>query len=228
MLPSETSGVPGVPTSAISTSDLDGSAWRSHFLQASRWSRVRWFLVELGIAEPPPRTLGRAAVLAEIQAELTDRPEMSVRISRDLVLRIREWTSAIEVLEREIQARIAVLAPTLLGLTGCGPLSAAKLVGETGGIDQFRSRAAFAAHNNGTAPIPVWSGNIVRHRLNRAGNRQLNLALHRIAVTQLRCAGAGRDYVVHRMTAGDTKTEAIRTFRSQISDEVFRRMTIDY
>jgi transposase len=91
-----------------------------------------------------------------------------------------------------------------------------------------QAQLAIKPMGNGTAPIPVWFGNIVRHRLNRAGNRQLNLVLHRIAVTQLRCAGAGRDYVVHRMTAGDTKSEAIRTFRRQISDEVFRRMTIDY
>jgi hypothetical protein len=78
-----------------------------------------------------------------------------------------------------------------------------------------------------SAPVPVWSGNIVRHRLNRGGNRQLNLALHRIAITQLRVPGPGRDYVLHRMAAGDTKTEAIRALRRRISDEVFRRMTID-
>jgi len=190
-------------------------------------ARLRWFLVELGIAEPPPRTLGRAAVLAQLAAELTDRLEMSARISRDLVLRIRELTSAIDALEREIQVRTMGLAPALLGLAGCGPLSAAKLVGETGGIDRFRSRAAFAAHN-GTAPVPVWSGNIVRHRLNRGGNRQLNLALHRIAITQLRIGGPGREYVLHRIAAGDTKTEAIRALRRRISDEVFRRMTIDH
>jgi transposase len=151
---------------------------------------------------------------------------VSARISRDLVVRIRELTAAIDTLERKIRARIATLAPILLGLAGCGPLSAAKLVGETGGVDRFRSRAAFANHN-GTAPVPVWSGNVVRHRLNRGGNRQLNLALHRIAVTQLRGSGPGRDYVAHRMAAGDTKTEAIRALRRRISDEVFRRMNID-
>ena len=190
-------------------------------------ARLRWFLVELGISEPPPRTLGRAAVLAGLEAELSDRPELSARIGRDLILRIRELTIAIDALGREIQVRIAVLAPSLLALVGCGELSAAKLVGETGGIDRFRSRAAFAAHN-GTAPVPVWSGNIVRHRLNRGGNRQLNLALHRIAITQLRIGGPGRDYVAHRMVAGDTKTEAIRALRRRISDEVFRRMMLDH
>lgn len=222
---------PNLPTARLEGSERELRLLVDHRVdlitdRTGHQARLRWFLVELGISEPPPRTLGRAAVLAGLEAELANRPELSARISRDLVVRIRELTLAIDALEREIQTRIGVLAPTLLSLAGCGPLSAAKLVGETGGIDRFRSRAAFAAHN-GTAPVPVWSGNIVRHRLNRGGNRQLNLALHRIAVTQLRMIGPGRDYVAHRMAAGDTKTEAIRALRRRISDEVFRRMTID-
>jgi transposase len=189
-------------------------------------SRLRWFLVELGIAEPPPRTLAQSSVLARLDHELAGRPEMSARISRDLLARIREMTGSINALGREIEGLIESLAPSLLALHGCGHLTAAKLVGETSGIGRFRSRAAFAAHN-GTAPVPVWSGNNVRHRLNRGGNRQLNLALHRIAVTQLRVAGPGRDYVAKRMEAGDTKTEAIRALKRRISDEVFRRLMVD-
>jgi transposase len=189
-------------------------------------ARLRWFLVELGIAEPPARTLARPAVLQGLERELTGRPELTARISRDIVVRITELTSVIDALDREIRGRAEALAPALLALPGCGHLTAAKLVGETGGIGRFRSRAAFAAHN-GTAPIPVWSGNVVRHRLNRGGNRQLNLALHRIAITQLQHPGPGRDYVAHRMAAGDTKTEAIRALRRRISDEVFRRLTTD-
>jgi transposase len=99
-------------------------------------------------------------------------------------------------------------------------------VGETAGVTRFRSRAAFARHN-GTAPVPVWSGNVTRHRLSRGGNRQLNAGLHRIAVTQLQGPGPGREYVQHRTDAGDTKTEAIRALRRRISDEVYRRLHID-
>jgi transposase len=189
-------------------------------------ARLRWFLVELGIAEPPPRTLARVGVLARLEQDLAGRAELSARISRDLVGRIRELTLAIDALGHEIATRTRSVAPSLLALAGCGPLTAAKLVGETGGVDRFRSRAAFASHN-GSAPIPVWSGNIVRHRLNRGGNRQLNLALHRIAITQIRSAGPGRDYRARRMAAGDTKTEAIRALRRRISDEVFRRLGAD-
>jgi transposase len=135
-------------------------------------------------------------------------------------------TATINDLEREIGRLVTDLAPSLLALTGCGPLTAAKLVGETAGIGRFRSRAAFARHN-GSAPLPVWSSNTVRHRLSRTGNRQLNVALHRIAITQLQRPGPGKTYLEHRRVLGDTKTEAIRALRRRISDEVFRRMHHD-
>lgn len=83
-------------------------------------SRLRWFLVELGITEPPPRALGRAAVLASLERELDGRPGMSARMARDLVARIRDLTDAITSLGREIEARTKVLAPSLLALPGCG------------------------------------------------------------------------------------------------------------
>jgi transposase len=102
----------------------------------------------------------------------------------------------------------------------------AKLVGETAGIGRFRSSAAFARHN-GSAPVPVWSANPGRYRLSRGGNRQLNVALHRIAITQVRIDGRGRDYLAKRIAAGDSKTEAIRALRRRISDEVYRRMRAD-
>jgi transposase len=189
-------------------------------------ARQRWFLVELGIDEPKGRTLAQPGVLANLERQLIARPELSARISRDLIVRIRELTQAINALAREIETRTKTLAPALLDLLGCGYLTAAKLVGETGGVGRFRSPAAFASHN-GSAPIPVWSGNAVRHRLNRGGNRQLNAALHRIAITQLRCPGPGREYVAKRMAGGSTKLEAIRALRRRLSNEVFRRLAAD-
>jgi transposase len=119
------------------------------------------------------------------------------------------------------------LAPSLLLLAGCGVLSAAKIVGEVAGVERFRSRAAFARWN-GTAPIPVCSGNSTHKRLNRGGNRQVNAALHRIAITQWRGVGSqGRAYVERRMEGGSTKTEALRLLRRRLSDEVFRRLLTD-
>jgi transposase len=190
-------------------------------------NRLRWHLHELDPgSEPPTRSLDRAVVLAALERDLAAAPGIVGRIARELVSRIRELTAAINELEREIGRLVADLAPSLLELVGCGPLTAAKLVGETAGVGRFRSRAAFARHN-GTAPLPVWSGNTERHRLSRTGNRQLNVALHRIAITQLQREGPGRMYIDRRRTMGDTKTEAIRALRRRISDEVFRRMRDD-
>ena len=188
--------------------------------------RLRWHLRDLGIEEPGPRSLDRAAVLADLESRLAGRSEPAARLARDLVTRVRDLTAVIRPLEREIEALVAALAPTLLALPGCGSLTAAKIVGEAAGISRFRSKEAFARHN-GSAPVPVWSGNVTRFRLSRGGNRQLNLALHRIAITQMRIDERGRAYLEHRRSAGDTKTEAIRALRRRISDEVFRRLRAD-
>ena len=188
--------------------------------------RLRWFLVELAVAEPAPRSLDRTVVQVALEAELAGRGEPVARFARDLLARIRELTGAIRALEREIEQLVRSLAATLLALPGCGALTAAKIVGETAGVARFRSKAAFARHN-GSAPVPVWSGDTVRHRLSRGGNRQLNAALHRIAITQMRIDDRGRAYLDQRRAAGDTKTEAIRALRRRISDEVFRRLQAD-
>jgi transposase len=191
-------------------------------------ARFRWHLHELAPGEEPaPRTLDRQHVLDALDERLAGLGGTVARIARDLLARIRELTGVIDRLERELATLVAGLAPALLALPGCGTLTAAKLVGEVAGIERFRSSAAFARHN-GSAPVPVWSANTGRHRLSRSGNRQINAALHRIAITQMRIDQRGRDYIARRIAAGDTKTEAIRALRRRISDEVYRRMRQDH
>ncbi len=190
--------------------------------------RLRWHLHELfpGLLVPS-RGLRRYRVLAELEERLCGLEGTVAAIARELVARCRELTLRARNLEREITTIVRRLAPSLLAMPGCGALSAAKLVGETAGAGRFRSKAAYARWN-GTAPIPVWSGNSTRHRLTRGGNRQINCALHRIAVTQLRGVGRlGQAYVERRMAAGDTKVEALRALRRRLSDEVFRRLLAD-
>ncbi len=99
--------------------------------------------------------------------------------------RIRELTREANQLQRDISQRVTQLVPSLLNIPGCGALSAGKLIGETADILRLKSRDAYAMWA-GVAPIPVWSANQERFRLNRGGNRQTNAALHRIAITQLR------------------------------------------
>lgn len=190
-------------------------------------NRLHWHLHEL---EPglklPPRGLVRQVVLAEVGARLQRHRGTVADIARDEVVLLVALTKSVKQLQRRIEALVAELAPSLLSLQGCGALSAAKLVAETADVRRFRSSAAFAMHN-GTAPIPVSSGNQQRHRLNRGGNRQLNAALHRIAITQLRLGGQAKVYVARRLANGNTKTEAIRALRRQLSDEVYRRLRLD-
>jgi len=80
---------------------------------------------------------------------------------------------------------------------------------------------------NGTAPLPVGSGNRQRHRLCRSGNRQLNAALHRIAVTQARHHGAARDYLARRRSCGNNTTEALRSLKRRLSDVVYHALLAD-
>jgi transposase len=177
-------------------------------------------------ATPTRRTLARPRVLAALEQQLAAVEGPVALIAGHLVGQIRQLTATIDELERAIGQRVAVLAPSLLALQGCGPLTAAKLLGETAAIGRFRSSAAFARHN-GTAPVPVWSGNTTHVRLNRFGNRQLNAALHRIGITQIRLGGKGARYVEKRLAQGNTRVQAIRALRRQLSDEVYRRMRDD-
>lgn len=190
-------------------------------------NRLRWHLHELDPGYVvTPGGLDRQLVITAVAAWLKDRQGIVAEIARELTARLGELTPRINALERQIAQLVRPLAPALLALPGCGSLSAAKLVAETADVNRFHSAAAFAMHN-GTAPIPVWSGNPERHRLNRGGNRQLNVALHRIAITQIRLGGAAADYVARRKAMGNTKTEAIRALRRRISDEVYRRLRMD-
>src|SRR3954454_15468545 len=104
---------------------------------------------------------------------------MRVRIARDELRRMRELTQAIKALQAEITALVTKIAPHLVAEPGCGPLTAAKLVGEIAGAERFTSDAKLA-RAAGLAPIPVSSGKTNRHRLDRGGNRQINAAIHRV------------------------------------------------
>jgi transposase len=222
---------PGLPVAVLDGPERDLRLLVDHRedLVAERTrmqNRLSWHLHELepGL-ELPAGALSTLKVLDALAGRLDGLEGTVAAIARELVARITELSRRVNAIERDIARRVAPLAPTLLALAGCGALSAAKLVGETAGVRRFHSRAAFARHN-GTAPIPVWSGS-ERFRLNRGGNRQLNAALHRIAITQMQRPGPARDYVERRRAAGDTKTEAIRALRRRISDEVYRRMLVD-
>jgi len=190
-------------------------------------NRLRWHLHELEPSwDPAPRSMTRYAQLDAVAARLKGFDGMVARVAMELVGIIRDLTVRANALEREILERVRLLGPNLLRLTGVGALTAAKIVAEVADVRRFRSKDAFARHN-GTAPLPVWSSNRVRHRLSRSGNRQLNAAIHRIAVTQKRCHADARTYVERRMANGNTKTEALRALKRKLSDVVYRALVAD-
>jgi len=160
-------------------------------------NRLRWHLHDLDCElEVPPGALDRYRWLDRLQAWLGGREAAGaqVEIASELVEDCRELTRRIAELERRLQAMLADEAEELLELVGCGTLTAAKLVGEVAGVERFSGDAKLAKHT-GTAPLEASSGERQRHRLNRSGNRQLNCALHRIAVTQARMHPPARDYL---------------------------------
>ena len=137
--------------------------------------------------------------------------------------RCRTLSAEISGLGREIAVLTEELAPELLALPGCGALSAASLVGETAGAERFASAARFAMHA-GVAPLPVSSGQSNRHRLNRRGNRQLNAALHRIALTQLRMHAPAQAFVARKRAEGKSTREALRCLKRHLARIVWREL----
>jgi transposase len=195
--------------------------------RTSQINRLRWHLHELDPSwDPAPRSLTRFTRLDDVSTRLATLEGTVVWVASDLVGRIRDLTVAINDLERRIVASVEVLAPGLLAVPGVGGLTAAKIVAETADVRRFRSKDCYARHN-GTAPLPVWSGNKVRHRLARTGNRQLNAALHRIAITQMRIHEPAMIYLERRIAMGNTKTEALRALKRRLSDVVFRVLLVD-
>jgi len=190
-------------------------------------NRLRWRLHELEPGwDPPASSLRSQLTLTRLEDRLGGHKGIVADLARFEVTRIRELTRQADQLKRVITHQVARLAPTLLRVPGCGPLTAAKLVGETADIRRFPTPDAFAMWA-GAAPIPVWSGNTPRHRLNRGGNRQANAALYRIAITQLRIHPPAKDYLNKRLAAGNTKTEALRSLKRHLANTVHHALQAD-
>jgi transposase len=187
--------------------------------------RLRWHLHALWPEfEIPAGALDRVVWLDRVARKLA-RAEQSarVRVARELVRAIRERTRSARELEREITALVRAQAPELLALPGCGPLIAAKLLAETAGVGRFPSDAKLA-RLAGVAPIPASSGNRRRHRLDRGGNRQLNCALHRVAVTQGRVHPPAREFLARKQAEGKSRMEALRCLKRHLARTVWQAL----
>ena len=119
--------------------------------------------------------------------------------------------------------RTSEVAPALLELPGCAAITAAKLLAEIGPIDRFKTDAQLARHA-GVAPLQASSGQTQRHRLDRAGNRQLNAALYRIAITQARYYAPARTYLERKRSEGKSRREAIRCLKRLLARTVYKTL----
>jgi transposase len=188
-------------------------------------NRLRWHLHELDPElEIPAGALDRRCWLERIGRRLGRLEQTAqARISRELLARCCQLTRRINELERELELVLETEAGELLELVGCGPLTAAKLVGEVAGIHRFAGDAKLAKHS-GAAPLPASSGEKQRHRLNRTGNRQLNCALHRIAVTQARMHAPARAYLARKEAEGKSRREALRCLKRHLARSVYHSL----
>ena len=171
-------------------------------------------------------TANRAADLLR-QVRPSDPAAKALRgLAVDLIVEIRHLDRRITKAAADIETALSASGSTLTQLCGIGTLTAAKILARVGSVHRFRSEAAFASYT-GTAPIDTSSGDVIRHRLSRAGDRQLNCCLHTMAITQISRDTPGRAYYQRKRSAGKSHREALRCLKRHLSASVYRQLVHD-
>jgi transposase len=147
-------------------------------------------------------------------------------LARELLEDLRRLDRKLAENKTRIEAAAAMSGTTLPEVQGIGPVTAARILGQVGDVSRFADRAHFAAYA-GAAPIEASSGAIQRHRLSRNGNRQLNSALHTVAITQIAHPGAGRELYQRKLAAGKTAGEARRALKRHLANVIYARLVDD-
>jgi transposase len=142
---------------------------------------------------------------------------------RSLARRIEAATEEANELEREIVGHVRLLVPQLLDEPGVGPIVAAQLIVTWSHPGRVRSEAAFA-RLAGVAPLPASSGQTIRHRLSRGGDRQLNRALHTVILYRRQHDPATKDYIARRLADGKSPRDATRSLKRYLARHLYRVM----
>jgi transposase len=185
--------------------------WQLHDLWPD-WELPKRCLVRLCWQQKIARRLARAQSSARVQ------------IARDEIARIRDLTRTINQLHEQLAELVTQVAPQLLAERGMGVLIAAKLIGEIAGAQRFTSDAQLA-RLAACAPIPVSSGQTNRHRLDPGGNRQLNHAIHMLAIAKIINDPPTALYIQKQRSRGKTNREAIRALKRHLIRRVYRLLT---
>lgn len=186
-------------------------------------------IMNLLILAGAPRQLSAAAA-AKLLRRVHGEDALTVTrrmIAVDLIAEIRRLDKRITAVTERIATQTAATGTTLTVICGIGPLTAARILARTGTIHRFPTQNHFAAYA-GAAPREVSSGDVIRHRLSRGGDRQLNYALHVMAITQIAMtAGLGRVFYDRKRREGKTKKEALQALKRRLATVVYRRMLAD-
>jgi transposase len=219
---------PDLPAARLAGAELEAKLLLDHredlVAEATRINnRLRWHLHELDPGLELARgRLDRSAWMERLLRRLGRLNQgVRVRICRQQLRRLKGLAGEIKATEAELGSLVRAEAPALLHLPGCGTLTAAKLLAEVAGVQRFGSDAKLAMLA-GVAPLDASSGRQQRHRLNRNGNRQLNLALHRIAATQARVHAPARAYLERKRAEGKSRREALRCLKRHLARVVFK------
>ncbi len=190
--------------------------------------RLHAILLELvpGGARLRMYTVARANTIIDRVGPVDAVGRQRVVIARELVSDIARYEALLAASKKRIATAVAASGTSLTTISGLGPICAAMILGYTGDIDRFATRAHYASYN-ATAPIEASSGLKARHRLNPRGNRQLNWAIHMVAIGQLRHDTAGRVYYQRKIAEGKTSKEAIRALKRRLSDVIYRHLVAD-
>jgi transposase len=148
------------------------------------------------------------------------------QLAADLVEDLVGLDRKLKDLDKRLKAAVTATGTTLTDIKGVGTATAVMILGEVGDVRRFPSRHQFATYS-GVAPIEMSSGEVERHRLSRAGNRQLNHALHIIALSNKRYDLKGGAYYAKKVAAGKGKKGALRSLKRRLSDSVYRRLVDD-
>jgi transposase len=181
------------------------------------------------VAGGAPKDLSATAAAGLLRRirPIGDAERVRKQIAADLVTQIRSIDMLLRSNAKQIGELVAASGSTLAETIGIGTITAGRLIGRSGRAHRFPSAASFANYA-GTAPIEVASAERTRHRLSRGGDRQLNAALHTVAITQIRTPGSrGRAYYDAKIAAGKTAREARRCLKRRLADHIWRTMISD-
>jgi transposase len=224
-------GLETLPTARLSGPELEIRllvVHRERLVQARTRliNELRWQLHDLWPEwEIPKRCLTAAKWQQKVTHKLARMQRTArVRIARDEIGRIRDLTAEIDALHRDLTVLVTETAPQLLTERGMGVLIAAKLIGEIAGIDRFKTDAKLA-RLAGCAPVPVSSGKTDRYRLDRGGNRQLNHAVHMLAITKIIHDPETAIYIAKQRSRGKTNREAMRCLKRHLIRRIYRLLT---